>query len=376
VRIILLHNIVNPHMTPAFEHLASLPGVELEVAYFAETEGERRWPTLPGSFRSHILPGRQINLRLAWDTMSFHVNPGLERFLAERAWDVMINSGWSSISHWQGFRACRKLGRPHVLWAGSTEYEPSLMRTLTGPLVRYMVRHSQSWVSYGTTSARYLVSLGADDSRVVRAYHCIDNARFAERCAATREAAEVLRRELGERPVVLFVGRLVERKGCDVLLQACARLEKPVTVVIAGDGVARAPWTAEAARLGVDARFVGDVALDDLPRYYQAADLFVLPSLVEVWGLVLNEAALAGLPLVATRCSGAAEDLIVEGENGTTVTPGSVDELAAALDRLLSRRDRLVEMGVASRRIAERCSPEGVGEALARAARLAVEAGT
>jgi glycosyltransferase involved in cell wall biosynthesis len=94
--------------------------------------------------------------------------------------------------------------------------------------------------------------------------------------------------------------------------------------------------------------FAGHVPIPELPRYYAAADVLVLPSHEEVWGLVLNEAAASGLPLVATTVTGASADLIEEGLNGYTVPPGDPACLADAIGKVLQRPE---EMGSTSWRI-------------------------
>jgi glycosyltransferase involved in cell wall biosynthesis len=379
MRLLLLHNIVNPHMTPVFEALSQSEGIDLTVAFFAEREADRAWTAGSSStFRSVILPGRQVNLLLRWDTLSFHVNPGFGRFLVEERPDVVVNAGWMSLTNWHAFVACRRKRIPHVLWAGSTHNEPSWQRTLTRPAVRYMVRHSDAWVSYGSASSEYLMALGADRERTVAAYHCIDNRRFLELCAATRARRDSERAALGlgDRRVVLFVGRMLERKGGDHLIDAVARLHRQrsdVALLFVGDGPLRAAWEARAAAaLPPSAvRFVGAQPLDELPLYYQLADLFVLPSIEEVWGLVINEAELAGLPVVVSETCGAAVDLVEPGVNGYRVPPGDVEALAIAIGDVLRDDETTRRMGRESRRIVERSTPEKVAASLLRAAQLA-----
>jgi glycosyltransferase involved in cell wall biosynthesis len=379
MRILVLHNIVNPHMTPVFEAMARTPDVDLTVAYFAEREADRRWSdgSAPG-FRATVLPGRQLNLWLRWDTLSFHINPGLGGFLSEARPDVVVNAGWSSPTNWHAFLHCRLRGIPHVLWAGSTRNEPSWRRTMARLPVKYLVRHSDAWAAYGTTSAEYLQELGAAPERVIRAYHCIDNARFLARCLQTRERVPAERKALGfeGRKVVLFVGRMLARKGADHLIQALASLTRErqdLALLMIGDGPMRGPWQqqAETTLPGVPVRCLGDLPLDQLPLYYQMADVFVLPSMEEVWGLVVNEAALAGLPIVVSTSCGAAADLVEPGANGYRVPAADVPALGDAVARVLRDEATRLRMGEASRRIVERCTPEKLAAALVRAAELA-----
>jgi 1,2-diacylglycerol 3-alpha-glucosyltransferase len=217
----------------------------------------------------------------------------------------------------------------------------------------------------------------------VPAYHCIDNARFVELLERTKPRVDATRSELGlgDGPVVLFVGRLLERKGGDDLIAAVAELQRArpdVRLVFVGDGPLRAEWEALAAvrlRSGTF-RFAGSRPLDELPLYYQLADVFVLPSHEEVWGLVVNEAALAGLPVVVSETCGAAPDLVEPGVNGARVRPGDVPALAAALADILRADGARRRMGAESRRLVERCTPAKVAAALLEAASLGELAAT
>jgi glycosyltransferase involved in cell wall biosynthesis len=150
----------------------------------------------------------------------------------------------------------------------------------------------------------------------------------------------VLTRRVGSSPVrVLCVGRLVQAKAQSVLLEAVARLiaeDVTVSVTIVGDGPLRAFLDSEVLRLalGEYIRLAGACGSDEVASFYGDADIFCLPSFAEGLPVVLMEAMSYGLPVVATRIAGVPE-LVVHGESGLLVTPGRVEDLAAAL-RLLA----------------------------------------
>jgi len=127
----------------------------------------------------------------------------------------------------------------------------------------------------------------------------------------------------------LFVGRLIERKGLDVLLEAFARFEGG-ELWIAGDGPLDEAVSAAAAR-DRRIRLVGHVAGEDLGDLYRESDVLVVPSLYEAWGLVVHEGLAHGRPVIATDQVGAADDLIDPGVNGYVVPAGSAEETARAM---------------------------------------------
>lgn len=376
MRILILQNIITPHIVPVFEALARRPGVELTVAYFAELEGERRWATPAGQhFEQHILPGRQVNIFGKSNTLSFHFNPTTWSFMTHRPFDVCMNSGWASMTNWMAFAACKRLGRPHVMWAGSTVAEKSIQRTISLPLVKLLVGKSDAWLGYGTASCEYMNSLGADPARNVPSFHCVDNDAFLTRLEAAREKSATIRGHFPGKKLILFVGRLVGVKGVEYLVNAMAAIRARIPeahLLLCGDGALRKELEAHAHKIAPDAvSFVGHVALEELPAYYGAADLFVLPSLEEPWGLVINEAALAALPIISTSICGASPDLVTR-ENGRVIPPADARAIADAAIEILANDPK--KMGAAARELVlAKSNPAGVAEAMHRACEIAVQ---
>ncbi|NLG28696.1 MAG: glycosyltransferase [Chloroflexi bacterium] len=150
-----------------------------------------------------------------------------------------------------------------------------------------------------------------------------------------------LRARYGEGPLLLFAGVLRYYKGLGYLLQAMQSIRG--TLIIVGDGPMGPQWRAEAEALGLGARvvFAGQVSDADLPSYYQAADLFVLPSCErsEAFGLVLAEALSAGLPAISTDLGTGTSYVNRHGESGLVVPPRDAAALAAAANTLLDDGD-------------------------------------
>ena len=163
--------------------------------------------------------------------------------------------------------------------------------------------------------------------------------RGSRRPRRSRGAAATLRAGIGldaDDVAVLSVARLAPEKGLDLLVSAVARAERPrLHLVLAGHGPERAVLEALAGDLGVRITFLGGVAWDEIVEIYAAADIFALLSRHEPWGVVVNEAAACGLPLVLSDRVGAAYDLLQHGRNGFLVRAArAVEDAAAALQRL------------------------------------------
>lgn len=244
---------------------------------------------------------------------------------------------------------------------------------------RVLVRQFDACLASGAAHAAYAVRLGMPPEAVVLGASVVDNAAFAAGAEAARRAPERWAGlpGLGDGPpFFLASNRFIERKNLPALVRAYgayrARAEAegraPWRLVLLGDGEGRA----ELERLAGDGVvFAGFRQADVLPAYYGLAGAFVHPATLDQWGLVVNEAAAAGLPLLVSTGTGAAPDLVAEGENGFTVAPTDEAALADGLHRIaaLSDADRAA-FGARSRALVARFTPETYGQALWEAVRL------
>ncbi len=166
---------------------------------------------------------------------------------------------------------------------------------------------------------------------------------------------------------LICVGRLIERKGQSLLIEAVKRLTNEgidVSLNLVGTGDAQETYEAQARSLGVESRvhFFGYVPREEIAKYYSAAQLFILPSYNEGMSVATLEAMAAGLPLIVTRTPGAAQ-MIDEGVNGWTFSWGDVESLMGHVRRLAMDRSLLERLGRASRARASRFSWDRVFEA-------------
>jgi len=218
----------------------------------------------------------------------------------------------------------------------------------------------------GKRSKDHFERLGASERELFFSPYCVDATVFESDERARARLRESTRSELGIRSdqiAILFSGKLVFRKGPDLLLDAIeqlpAELRERIAVVFLGDGEMRAALAERSSVAKLS--FVGFRNQHELSRYYHAGDLLVLPSRSgETWGLVVNEALLHGLPCVVSEGVGCAPDLVIPGETGEVFAQDSAAGLRDSLVRLLAwNRD-----GLATRvRCRERVNRYSVGAA-------------
>ena len=175
----------------------------------------------------------------------------------------------------------------------------------------------------------------------------------------------------GAGPIVLYVGRLEPLKGIDILVEAIAQLEQVDArlLIVGGDNQA-APEVRQLRRLavslGVERRiqFVGAVEQAELPRYYNAADVCVMPSYYESFGLVAVEAMACGTPVIGSRVGGLATT-IEDGETGYLIPWRCPEPFAERIDLVLSNDELRRNLGRSARRSMRRFSWERVSRGLA-----------
>jgi glycosyltransferase involved in cell wall biosynthesis len=341
-RVTLLTEIPAPYRLPLFNALAER--VDLDVLFLRDRQPDRLYDAHVEErrFRWSVLRGRDVTLRGRW----LVVNAPVARRL--RAADAVILGGWNQPAFWEALAVCRLRRVPVVVWVESTAGDRRSGR-LEG-LKRRLLALPAAFLVPGEASRTYLRALGVADERIVTAPNAVDVSIFAR-----------VEREPHEGPVrLLAVGRLAREKGIDVLLRAADGL--PVEIALAGVG----PEEGRLRQLaGPNVRFLGQVPRDDLPAVFAAADILVLPSRSEPWGMVLNEAALAGLPLVATSAAGAAHELVEDGANGFVVPPDDVGALREALQRLVDDEPFRRAAGERSLELGARLTPGRWADAVA-----------
>ena len=233
-------------------------------------------------------------------------------------------------------------------------------------LKRRMVAAFASALVAGSRARDYMTGLGLEAQRQFQPWDVVDNAYFANGAERSRSDAVALRAGLNlPRRYFLCVARFVPKKNLLHLLKAYARYVSRAgadawSLVLSGSGPQEAELRDSVVTSGLAAlvHFPGFVQYPDLPTYYGLASGFVLPSVSDQWGLVVNEAMAAGLPVLVSAHCGCSSDLVCEGENGFVFAPEVVGALAACMERIAALPvAQLTAMGRRSREIVAAFSP-------------------
>jgi len=376
VRLAVIVNMVAPYTKPLFEELARREDCELLVVSETNMERDRPWaPERDLSFRHARLDSWTLDLarlavgsgfRTRFDTYLYIPKRPL-RPLAAFAPDVIVAAGggiWSSPANVAALLARPRRGWAVVPWWGSfARHQPTLPRRVANRWVRHFMRTSDACLAYGSRHARDLTEMGVDPARIVLAP--------ITALAPDTPAARAWPRA-GAETRFLFVGRLIESKGLEVLLKAFQRLPGGELWIV-GDGPLRHAMD-EAAKADARIRVLGYVEGKELEALYADVDALVVPSHYEPWGLVVQEGLANGLPVIATDQVGSAADLVQTGVNGYIVPAGSEEATASAMRELAAwtrgQRERSLRR---SEETLPRVSVARSAEGFIRAAELALE---
>ena len=211
-----------------------------------------------------------------------------------------------------------------------------------------LVCMANRWLSTGVHTTGYLVHYGAREEKITHYPFSSLYERDILEVPVSRQEKEVLRRELDipEKQMILAIGQMIHRKGFDVLLKAAKDLDPETGIYFVG-GEAKEEYWKLREELGLkNVHFLGFQKKERLAQYYKAADLFVLPTREDIWGLVINEALAYGLPTITTDRCVAGLELIEDGINGYVVPVEDADALAEKIQAVLA--SDLEQMGKAA----------------------------
>jgi len=260
-------------------------------------------------------------------------------------YDVIWLHGHNYAANLIALMAAKTSGLP-VMMRGETHLGlpcRGLRSVLRPPLMGTLYRACDRLLAIGSANAAFYRAMGVPDHKIFLVPYSVDNDRFVAASKLTSEEKAAVRKRYNvpmDRPLVLYAAKFTHRKRPGDLLDAVRRLKgkngRPYTVVMAGSGELERELRAFCAEHRLDnVVFTGFINQSELPRLYGASDVFVLPSENEPWGLAVNEAMCAGLPIVVSREVGCVADLVHDGVEGYTPEARDIEGLASALRRLI-----------------------------------------
>ncbi len=289
-------------------------------------------------------------------------------------------AGWSNPIALMALAWCIRNRVPAILMSESTEQD-EVRRFWKEIPKRRILRNISTALCGGQLQRDYLRKLGIPTNRIFLGYDVVDNAHFTNGAAQARQSASALWQQLGlPEHFFLASARFIPKKNLDRLLQAYAQYRTQAgthawSLVLLGDGPLKAQLCRQIEQLNLTSwvHLPGFKQYDDLPAYYGLANCFIHASTTEQWGLVVNEAMAAGLPvLVSNRC-GCVPDLVQHGHNGYTFDPYNPNQLAELMLKISSGDCDLIAMGQVSQEIIAQWTPKTFADSLQKAIEMALD---
>ena len=360
-RIVFLTNIIPPYQKPVLDQL-SKRYARMRILLSTPMEGNRSWKldwkgldvvvqrtlTLKGLWRHPKGFNERLYLHLPIDTVW-----QLKRFDADVviSWEMGTRTILAALYRWI-WRRTRL-----IVWAEfseATEYGRGPLRQMLRKLLHHAI---DGFLVTGESGARYLRHLGIPQRKIHKLAYTTDVSSFA-RVPITRPTQHAWR--------LLYVGQLIPRKGLLQFVEALARWanfhkERTVEFFLAGEGPLGSSLEQYACPSNLSAKLLGNIAYDHLPEVYGQAGIFVFPTFADTWGVVVNEAMAAGVPVLGSAYGQAVSELIEDDISGWTFRPDVSDEMFQAIDKCLTTSiGKLSEMRANARRAALRLTPDHV----------------
>jgi len=325
----------SPYQRDLFRALAERSEVELSVFYLEAAAPDSPWPDRALAPYERVLRGTWLSI----GTARCHLNWPLPNL--READLVVMNTLMSLTGQWLMRASLR--GRPWIFWGERLNRGGALHEALSAPL-----HHAAGIAAIGTFAERDYRQRFPEPKHFRIPYYC-DLAAFL---AAPRRA------RTDGRVVFLFCGQMIARKGIDLLLAAFQRLDESAHLLLVGRE-AELPALLAPLPHAVRERIVyaGFQPPEELPRFFAQADVFVLPSRYDGWGVVVNQAIGAGLPVVCSDMVGAGHDLVENETNGLRFQTGDTTSLTEKMERFIREPAIIGSWGAAARAAAHEWTP-------------------
>jgi glycosyltransferase involved in cell wall biosynthesis len=316
---IIFYSIVpSPYQRDLFYALSQLPELELQVCYLEESVADSPWPEKPLQLYEKVLAGTHLK----WGASRFHLNwhlPNLSNI------DVVVFNGYQNIvTQW----ILRTKGRniPCIFWGETMLGSRDGIKGKIQRVFADSLNQCAAIAAIGTKAQKDYQQRFPNKPIFNIPYYC-DLTEFSQN-----------RPERPKNPVtIVFCGQMIARKGVDLLLKAFSRIIDDglqAKLLLVGREAELPQMMSNLPQKVQDCiEYAGFQAPEALPEFFRQADIFVLPSRYDGWGVVVNQALGAGLPIICSDTVGAGAELVEQGKNGWIVPVGDVDALYEALKK-------------------------------------------
>ena len=346
----------SPYRVDFFNELGKNDDVQLTVAFLENISEQHHRSGKWFNERYNYFKAFFLNKRIKLPKGKY-ISPDIIKILRNE-YDEIVFGGYSYPTM---IYAMWYLHRKHIAY--SIEVDGGFISNdnwLLLKLKRKLISSASKWFSSGKETDKYLIYYGANMDHIVHYPFSSLNKKDIDEAMTTRWNKSLLKKQLhlDEKIIIISIGQFIYRKGFDVLLEAAKNVSREIGFYFIG-GEPTEDYLSFVQNNRLDnIHFVGFKEKAELKKYYSAADVFVLPTREDIWGLVINEAMAFGLPVITTDKCIAGLELVEEGKNGYIVKSNDPSGLANAINHIITAN--ISEMGDYSRKIISRYTIENM----------------
>lgn len=328
MKILLITNIPAPYRIPVYENIAKVYGDNFLVIFCAKKELNRAWQIDPDEFKfRHIF--LKENMKPKKDGFNFiHNNPDVFKEIKKFSPDIIISTGLNP-THLYGWIYSLVFNKKHIYMTDGWFYSERYLTLFHRILRKVVFKSSHAFICAGKNGRKLLSQYGIKDEKIFISRLCVNNNIFENsKCFEERKYH------------LMFSGRLTDRKNisffCDVSNVVKRSIPELRTIVI-GDGPCRDSMINYMEKNKIYIKYLGFIEQNKLPYIYQNALIFLFPTKLDPWGVVVNEALASGTPVITSPYSGVINDLVINGKNGYIINL-NVNDWSEKIIEILNNR--------------------------------------
>ena len=355
LKVLYLTNIPSPYRVSFFNELGKLCDLTVLFERRSSDEREELWHDYNfENFQGVFLEGIKFRKNQA-------ISLGFVQYIKKNNYDHIIVGGYATpigalLINYLKFKKI-----PFILNIDGgmiNEKESDLKKSIK----KYFISSASAWLSPGEVGSKYLEHYGANRNKIFSyPFTTLKEVDLLNEILDKDEKRE-LRKQIGleGNRIILTVGQFIHRKGFDILINACSQIPSDTSIYFVG-GIPTSEYLELKDALQLkNIHFLGFKSKDEILSFYRAADIFVLPTREDIWGLVINEAMANGLPVVTTDRCVAGLELVKDYDNGFIVPVESVDELSLRINKIINNDELMIKMAESSLQKAKKYTVENM----------------
>lgn len=341
------------YQIPLFKKLAKI--IDLHV-FFGSKQGlssyhdkdfnkQIKWniPLIKGYKYSILKNSNKISLD------SFFFNSSGIKEAIKKNFDKVIILGWNNIFYLKTFFWCLYYSSEIIIRSENNLYkkQPLFKKILKEIILRIFFKFINSFISIGSLNEEFYKYYGVKKNKIFRAPYSIDDNFFKKNIVRNKQKWKKNNNISNQAKIFLFVGKLIKRKRVLDLIKVAQskKLNNNSYFLIIGDGPLKKKLLQKINNLKLNnISILGFKSQNQLRFYYSLADVLILPSEYETWGLVINEAMSSGVPCIVSDSCGAAKDMIIKYKTGFQYKNGNINQLIKLINLIINNKDILFDL--------------------------------